>query len=82
MLQRSWIGRLLDWFGKGFNRWTRWVELAGLVEILEAHNLSRTLLAYLCLLLKGLSLEGLAVKLEPWRDHVDEELRGHLEAHA
>ena len=25
MLECSWIRRLLSWFGKGFDRWTRWM---------------------------------------------------------
>ena len=44
------------------------------IQSLEAHLLGRMPLACLCLLLEGLSLEVPAVKLEPWRDHVDEEL--------
>ena len=39
----------------------------------------RKLLAYLCLLLEGLSLEGSAATLEHWKDHSDEEHREHLE---
>ena len=68
--------------------WLEWilealeVVLAGPVrnQSLEAHLLCRTLLASLCLLLEGLSLEVKAVKMElSTLDHVDEELHGHLE---
>ena len=48
-------------------------------QSLEVHFLHRKLLAYLCLLLEGLSLEGSAATLEPWKDHSDEELCEHLE---
>ena len=48
-------------------------------QSLEVNLLNRKLLAYLCLLLEGLSVEGSAVTLEPWKDHSDGEHREHLE---
>ena len=60
------------------------MELAGPVpyQSLEVQCLSRTPLAYLCLLSEGLYSEVLVVMLEPYKDHADKELHGHLEEHA